>query len=179
MPFEPSELETLLGREYVADLGSLPLDEIRSKRSECQQVEVGLSYVRRLAQGRLDIVHAEMERRSGAQSEDLAEVVDHLVDILSDKVHAPGSGRLPLLMAPDVESEDLTGELDSIAGIDRLGDLASLSDDELAGMAEKLGQFEATVSAQRRALHERIDLLQEEIVGRYKSGRASVDNLLG
>jgi hypothetical protein len=34
------------------------------------------------------------------------------------------------------------------------------------------------VSADRRALHERIDVLQAELVDRHKTGRASVDGLL-
>lgn len=181
MPFEPSELDQLLAPEYLEGLGDLPLETIRAKRSECQEVEVRLSYVRRLAQGRLDIVHAELERRSGARSADLAElteVVDQLPGILSEKVRTPGTGRLPLLLAPDTESEDLTEELDAVAGVDRLGRLASLDEAEVVGIADELGRLESAISARRRALHERIDLLQEEIVGRYKSGRANVDNLL-
>src|ERR671921_714408 len=39
------------------------MDELRAKRAESQRVEVGLSYLRRLAQGRLDIVAAEVRRR--------------------------------------------------------------------------------------------------------------------
>ena len=38
--------------------------------------------------------------------------------------------------------------------------------------------LERHVSGQRRALHERIDALQEELVRRYKTGEASVDSLL-
>ena len=34
------------------------------------------------------------------------------------------------------------------------------------------------MSADRRALHERIDTLQAELVERHKTGRASVDGLL-
>jgi chaperonin cofactor prefoldin len=45
-------------------------------------------------------------------------------------------------------------------------------------MAERLTELEARISDQRRALHERIDKLQAEIVSRYKTGEASVDGLL-
>jgi hypothetical protein len=173
------ELERILSPAYLESIQDASLEQVRAKRAECQRVEVKLSYVRRLAQGRLDIVHAEMERRSGSQSEDLAELVEHLTDVLSDRVRAPGTGRLPQLLAPDVESGDVTAELDAIAGVGRLGDLRSLGDQDLSGIAEQLSQLETRVSASRRALHERIDALQDEIVGRYKSGRASVDNLLG
>ena len=36
---------------------------IRARRAESQQVEAKLSYLRRMAQGRLDIVSAEIGRR--------------------------------------------------------------------------------------------------------------------
>ena len=34
-------------------------------RTECQEAEVALSYLRRLIQGRLDIVHAYLEHHRG------------------------------------------------------------------------------------------------------------------
>ena len=37
---------------------------------------------------------------------------------------------------------------------------------------------EAELSARRRTLHERIDVLQAEITRRYKTGEASVESLL-
>ncbi len=47
-----------------------------------------------------------------------------------------------------------------------------------AVLAGRLEAIETRVSADRRALHERIDALQAELVDRHKSGRASVDGLL-
>jgi hypothetical protein len=38
--------------------------------------------------------------------------------------------------------------------------------------------MERRVSSDRRALHERIDALQAELVDRHKTGRATVDGLL-
>ena len=43
----------------VDDVTTLSMDELRAKRAESQAIETGLSYLRRLAQGRLDIVAAE------------------------------------------------------------------------------------------------------------------------
>ncbi len=176
----PTDLDRLLSDDYLGDLSALSLADIRARRAECQQVEVSLSYVRRLAQGRLDIVHAELERRSGGSSRDLAGLIDQLPDILAGRVRNPGPGRLPVFMTPDVEeAKELADELDAVAGADQLGRLTSLSDAEVSALAESLGQLESRISAQRRALHERIDVLQGEIIARYKSGQASVDNLLG
>src|SRR5690242_10810807 len=67
--------------EIVDGRTALSMDELRAKRAESQAVEVGLSYLRRLAQGRLDIVAAEQRRRAeGGEPVDH----DHLVESLSD-----------------------------------------------------------------------------------------------
>ena len=41
----------------------LSLDELRAKRAEMQHQEDAVSFVRRLAQGRLDIARDELRRR--------------------------------------------------------------------------------------------------------------------
>ena len=51
-------------------------DEIRAMRAECQQAEVALSYLRRLIQGRLDIVHAYLEHAGTDSRPDLSTLVD-------------------------------------------------------------------------------------------------------
>jgi hypothetical protein len=173
-------IRALLEPAYLDGLADLAMADIRAKRAECQEVETGLSYLRRMVQGRLDIVHADMQRRADGGSGDLADLVAHLKDILSEKVHAPGNGRLQAMLEPaDLpEVTEMTAELDRIAHVDQLTQLPELDDAQVQGLAEALGEFEREVSSQRRALHERIDALQEEIVRRYKSGEATVDSLL-
>lgn len=183
MSFSRTELERLLDPGLAAGVGELSLAEVRSRRAACQEVEVALSYLRRMTQGRLDIVHAEMERRSAGgvqpkEGEALADLVEHLPQILADKLTSPGPGRLPTLMAPDVGSSELAAELDAMAGPDRLSDLPALSGQELGDLAQRLGRIEVELSAQRRELHDRIDRFQAELVRRYQTGEATVDNLL-
>jgi hypothetical protein len=179
MAAAPSHLDRLLAADYLGDLAGLSLADLRSRRAECQRVEVSLSYVRRLVQGRLDIVHAEVERRTGGSSGDLAGLIENLPEILSGHVSGEGPGRLPVFMTPDVEeSAELGAELEAVAGADTLGRLTTMGDGEVSALADSLSELESRVSAQRRALHERIDVLQAELVHRYKSGEASVDHLL-
>jgi hypothetical protein len=175
-----SRIRSLLEPSYLDGLADLPMADIRAKRAECQEVETGLSFLRRMVQGRLDIVHADMQRRADGGSGDLADLVSHLKDILSEKVHAPGNGRLQAMLEPaDLpEVTELTAALDNIAHVDQLTHLPDIDDSKIEALAEALGEFEREVSAQRRSLHERIDALQEEIVRRYKSGEATVDSLL-
>jgi hypothetical protein len=44
--------DVILEPSFVADLGALPFDELRRRRDLVEEVETGMSYLRRLLQGR-------------------------------------------------------------------------------------------------------------------------------
>jgi len=179
MPSSQEDLARLLDPGYLADVSGLSLDDIRRMRAECQEAEASLSYLRRLIQGRLDIVHAYMERPEGTAAPDLSSVVDNLAGILAGPGRSTGPSRNPVLYSPDTdEMAALTVELDTILGADDIAQLAGFDDAELADLAGRLRDLENRVSAERRGLHERIDTLQAELVERHKSGSASLDGLL-
>ncbi len=174
-----TDLADLLDPGYLGDLPARPMDDVRSMRAECQEVETGLSLLRRLVQGRLDIVGLELTRRAeGGDPTDLADLIARLPAVLSDRTHAPGVGRLPQMMAPGEMPPALEAELDAIVGPGHLADLPTVDDDHLRAMTDQLEAFEQKVSGHRRDLFERIDALQAEITRRYKTGEASVDSLL-
>ena len=174
-----SELDRILSNEYLGDLEQRSLDDVRAMRGECQAVETGLSYVRRLVQGRLDIVGVELQRRhDGGDPEDLSVLIGKLPEILSDRTRSPGFGRLPQLMAPGEVGAELEDELQAIVGGHDVESLPSVSDDELTKLREQLEEFERMVSSKRRDVFERVDALQAEITRRYRTGEASVESLL-
>lgn len=179
MPSTLDDLSRLLAPTYLAGVDALSLDDIRRMRTECQEAEAALSYLRRLIQGRLDIVHAYLERPPGSDAPDLSSIVDNLAGILAGPGRPSGPGRNPVLHSPDTDDmAGLTTELDAILGADEIGRLGDLSEDRLRELADRLRDLEQRVSGERRGLHERIDSLQAELVERHKSGRASVDGLL-
>jgi hypothetical protein len=174
-----ADLDRVLDAGYLGEVTSRPLDEVRTMRTECQEVETGLSYLRRLVQGRLDIVGLELQRRAdGGDPGDLADLIARLPETLADRTRTPGTGRLPQLLAPGEVDPDLQAELDSIAADGDPTDLTHLSDEELRTTADRLADLEHRVSAHRKALFERIDTLQAEITRRYRTGEASIDTLL-
>jgi nickel-type superoxide dismutase maturation protease len=178
-PVDRDKLDKVLDEEYLAGLTEFSMEELRARRAECQALEVGLSYQRRMAQGRLDIVGAERDRRAaGGEVPAHEELVGQLSGILADRIHAPGLGRLPQLMTPDQAEVD-TEELDTIVGPGRIASLPDLDDGELAELVERLSAYEAEVSSSRHEVHQRIDALQAEITRRYRTGQASVESLLG
>ena len=171
------DADRVLQDDYLGDLTGRPIEEIRSMRDEVRGIEDNVSYRRRIIQGRLDIVANDLRRRaSGGSPGDLGTLVEQLPDILSDRVTAGGTGRLPSgLIPPD---DDVTADLDQVAGPDVLGDLPQLDDDDVAELAQTIGALERQVSDYRRGLFSRIDTLNAELARRYGNGEADPGGLL-
>ena len=179
MPSLRDDLDRILTGPYLDGIDTRSLDDIRAMRTECQRAEVALSYLRRLIQGRLDIVHAFLEHGASDSPPDLASLVDDLPGILSaGPGRPPGPEHLPMLIGPDTEEAGLTDELDAVLGPEEIASLVGRDPDQLRELAGRLESLENRVSLDRRALHVRIDTLQAELVARHKTGRASVDGLL-
>ena len=187
MSIESAELKRVLAPSFLDGLEGRSMEDLRSLRSELQQAEDAVSYVRRVVQGRLDIVGAERGRRSapggggsGDAGSEHASIVEDLPGILADPAHSGRGavGRLPMHMAPGAEADELVAEIDRQVHPNRLTELDSLGDSELDELTESLASIERELSDQRHALHQSIDALQAEMVRRYRSGEASVDNLL-
>ncbi|MFE3326666.1 AmfC protein [Streptomyces sp. NPDC059176] len=174
----------------VHDLGALRLPELRALRRDSQRDEADLSYVRRLLQGRVDILRAELSRRAappvpattgaaagtGALYADAA-VVDRLSRILTDPPSRRGSSaRHVTLSTPrGVEYQGLAAEM--LAEVE-LSDLDALTDDELHAAMGRLAGYEQQVSRQRQQLQRTADDCSAEIARRYREGEAQVDDLL-
>ena len=164
---------------YLAGLEQRSLDEVRTMRSECQGLESQVSYVRRLAQGRLDIVDAELgRRREGRPPSDVAEMVAALPTTLGRHLTAPGSGKRPTTIEPIEPDPELLEPLDRVLDVDALGALPSKSDVELTEIRTALAAAETDLSARRKVLFDRLDALSAEITRRYRTGEASVESLL-
>jgi hypothetical protein len=170
--------DRLLAPGLLDDIANRSIDEVRALRAECVAVETGLSYLRRMVQGPLDIVHREQARRSTGADGDLATLVDELPDVLAEHTRTSGVGRLPQTLEPTEVDPALQAELDELVGGGRIATVTEMSDDDLAALAAALADFERKVSEQRRAFFERIDALQAELARRYKTGEASVESLL-
>jgi hypothetical protein len=52
------------------------------------------------------------------------------------------------------------------------------SDEDIRGALGRLEEFEMTISEERHSVQKVMDALTAEVAGRYKSGSASVDDLL-
>jgi hypothetical protein len=199
MSLHEEDIDRLLEPDLTSELDSVEVGELRLRRDARQRAEVALSYVRRVLQGELDIVAAELSARGRGVRGDTGRLVEDLPTILAagaSSTPAPGRAHeTRLTMAGgaggwteqtelDLEQlvvEVLTAELKGDKTRQAVlpgANLGAFGDEELRSLAELLLSAETTVSGKRRALHDQIDKLQTAIVSRYKVGAADPDSLL-
>ncbi|GAA0301784.1 aerial mycelium formation protein [Streptomyces polychromogenes] len=152
---------------------ALGLPELRALRRDAQRDEADLSYVRRLLQGRIDILRAELARRTDPE----APVVDRLSEILADAPSSrSASARHVTLGTPQSEEFRLLAA-EMLADVE-LSDLDARTDAELHEAMARLVRFEQQVSRRRQQLQRTADDSSAEITRRYREGEAQVDDLL-
>ena len=155
------------------DLTVLSLPELRTLRRYAQRDEADLSYVRRLLQGRIDILRAELARRTDPE----APVLDRLSEILADvpSRHRTSARHVTLSTPRGEEYRRLAAEMLSEV---ELSDLQARTDAELNTAMGRLVRYEQEVSGRRQLLQRTADECSTEIARRYRDGEAQVDDLL-
>jgi hypothetical protein len=169
-------IDRVLSADYLDRLDQRDIADVRTARRDAEQEETDLSYVRRLLQGRMDLIRAELARRSGGMGGD-EHIVEHLATILADSGRNDhGLGRF-LTLEPSRVDEHRRAVEAVVADVD-LSDVEARSEEELHDALARLEAFETDVSLQRRRVQEVMDRCAAEIGRRYKDGHASVDDLL-
>jgi anti-sigma-K factor RsiG len=164
-------IDKVLDPEFLVDLSDWPLDELRRRQTECLEIETEVSYIRRMTQGRIDILEAELDRRASGGS--VGDLIAALPEILADEgPRAPvEKSRLTRRLAPSMQIEWRRGRERLITDA-TLAKLPNLDDDELRSTIRELGELEREVSQQRRELHQVIDRMEADLAARHKVGQA-------
>ena len=145
--------------------------EIRARRQALQNEEDAISYVRRLAQGRLDLVRDEKRRRSTGSEMPQTSLEERLAEVFGQQ-HGGGSARPP--RETNVSSDHhLVKELDEVCAHYSFELLDSLDDSDLDELMGALEMFEKTCSQMRHNLFEQIDSLTAELVKKVRERGAS------
>jgi chromosome segregation ATPase len=169
-------IDRVLADDFLDGIETRPLDEVREMRREAEQEETDLSYLRRVLQGRLDILRAELSRRSGDGSGDLVEA---LPQILADE----GAPQAPRGLGRHVAVEPSRADAHRrhveqlIADVD-LSNPSAHDDASLQRTLETLEHEEQDVSEKRRQVQQVMDRCTQEITRRYREGEADVNELL-
>ena len=173
-------LDVVLGPAFLSGLEQLPMPDLRSKRDQCAELETELSYLRRLAQARIDLIAEELRHRDvGLGAGEAESLVEHLPKILAENTRSEGPGRLTALFAPAEEAQaSLVARVEAVCPSEQLGSLDELPSSRLDALLAQLIDLEREVSSERKALHSVLGRIENELVRRYKSGEATVDALL-
>jgi hypothetical protein len=167
-------IDRVLGINFLTDLGSQSIEDIRALRADAEQEEADVSYVRRMLQGRIDIINAELDRRRGGSG---ASLVDALPRILADERGEPhGLGQHRTVEPSRVDQHRRRVEA-LVANVD-ISNVTAHSDEELARALDTLTAEERDTSETRRRIQEVVDACAAEITRRYREGEAAVDDLL-
>lgn len=189
-PAQRSDSPPLPPQAPEPGLTGLSLPELRTLRRDAQRDEADLSYVRRLLQGRIDILRAELAHRSPQPAAPVAvpagalpavpagaPVVDRLPEILTDApARTRSSARHVTVGTPYGEecrllAAEMLGEVE-------LSDLQARTDPELDTAMGRLVRYERQVSRRRQRLQRTVDDCSAEITRRYREGEAQVDELV-
>jgi hypothetical protein len=160
-------IDRVLDAAYVEGLADLSLDDLRARRDDCLAEREYLSMLRRLLQGRAEILQAELEARGSG--EERAPLVERLTAILADDEHPTTSrGELVRVSVPEEEMLLARRRVERMVADVGLSDPSGLDDERLAEVVEMLAAEEQEVSSSRRAVIGVLDTLQEELKRRYR-----------
>ena len=165
-------VQRLLEPGYATGLDTRSLEDLRAMHEECAQAELALSYYRRLAQARMEILQAEVARREAGGS--VGDLVADLPRILS-----ADSGRSTITNtrgapAADPPTIDLhwPDNREQLVVDTTLAKLPVLPLDELDTTLASLRSFERELSDLRAQLHEVMDVIDHKIADRRVAGTA-------
>src|ERR671924_2325152 len=144
---------------FVDGLSELSLEELRARRDDCLAEREYLSLLRRLLQGRAEILKAEIERRGSGGG---VPIVERLSEILSGEPQGPSRGEALRVGIPEEEMLLARRRVERLVTDAGLSDPGALDDASLESAAEMLAEEERTVSEERNDVLAALDALQDE-----------------
>jgi hypothetical protein len=150
---------------YLDGIEGQSLEDVRARRDECMAEREYLSLLRRLVQGRAEILKAELASRG---SDDARPLVDRLSEILASDQPVTSRGEAMKVSLPEEEMLLARRRIERLVADAGISDPSELDDDRLKEAVDVLAGEEREVSAQRGDVHRVLDALQDELKRRYK-----------
>ena len=159
-------IDQVLAEGFTDGLGELDDGEVRRRRGLARAELEYLSFLRRLLQGRRDILRDELDRRrSGGESQS---VVERVVSVLSEGSRGPSRGEAPMVPLPDEELARARRRVERLLSDAHLSDLGSLTEQDLEAAVVRIEEEERGVSSTRSQVIGAVDALQEEMKRRLR-----------
>lgn len=160
-------IDRVLAPGFLDDLDGLEMDEIRERRDLCRSERDYLSFLRRLLQGRRDLLRDEQDhRREGGER---GSVVERVTAALSESSRGPSRGEAVMIALPDDEIALARRRVERLLSDAHTSNLEALSDEELEETIARVEEEERGISDTRGRVLEAHDTLQEELKRRYRT----------
>lgn len=150
---------------YLDGIDEMTLEDVRARRDECMAEREYLSLLRRLVQGRAEILKAELASRG---TDDHRPLVDRLSEILASDEPTTSRGEAMHVTLPEEEMLFARRRIERLVADAGISDPTELDDDRLEAAIDVLSAEEREVSAQRGDVLRVLDALQDELKRRYK-----------
>ncbi len=156
----------MLDPSFVQGLDGDTPEDLRQKLRDARTEEDSLSYVRRNLHGRLDLLRAELELRSGGRG--TARDVETLAAALSANEGVSRGGRPGL----GLRAAAVAGRrgVERVLSEDHLARLPDMSVAEIHEIVDRVADAERVLSDDRQRLFSVIDVIEAELAVRYKEG---------
>ena len=173
-------IDRLLEEGALSSITTVPLPELRELRDEADQEDADLSYLRRLLQGRIDVLGAELDRRrrTAAGEDSVGSLVTDLPQILAERPRPGPRGLGRHNPAEPSRVSEHRRTVEQLAADVDLSDVASRTDAQIDEALVALRAAEHDISSARGKVHEVLDACAAEITRRYRDGEADVSALL-
>lgn len=158
-------IDKVVDPTFVRGLDELSLEDLRARRDDAMSEREYLSLLRRLLQGRAEILKAEAESRA---TDETTPLVDRLSTILASDETAEPRGEAVRVAVPEDEMLLARRRVERLAADVGISDPTALSDDELTAAIDALVAEERSVSDSRRQVIDALDTLQDELKRRYR-----------
>ncbi|MGQ0668826.1 MAG: RsiG family protein [Actinomycetota bacterium] len=166
-------IDRILRPGFVEGLADLPLDELRRRRDECHAEREHLSLLRRLVQGRAEILKAELDRRDSGGA--TGPLVEQLAKVLAPETsRGPSRGEAVRIEPPPEEMMAARRRVERLVADAGISDPGSLGDPQLASAVDVLAREEREVSGARSKVLGVLDVFQAELKRRYKEDPGQV-----
>jgi RsiG-like len=160
-------IDRILASGYTTGLEGMTLDDLRARRDECMAEREYLSLLRRLLQGRAEILRAELESRAATGPS--GPLIDRLASILTaDEPPVTSRGEAVRIGLPEEEMLLARRRVERLSADAGISDPSRLDDEALASAIETLADEEHGVSQSRHDVIAVLDVLQDELKRRYK-----------
>ncbi len=160
-------VDRIRDQAYIERIATLSLDDLRIRRDECLAEREYLSLLRRLVQGRAEILRAELDARGS--DEDKGPLIDRLAHILAgDERQSPARGEAVKIGLPEEEMLLARRRIERLVSDAGISDPGALDDANLASAVDLLATEEREVSVARSDVIRVLDTLQDELKRRYR-----------